>query len=324
MAGEPQPEASAQSKYKEVLFGALQSELEYYEERNRFALLVQDGTQGTVPFHLGEEMYDTRKVLMSMEARYAGGRQISHEDYKTILTLADAILRQENSEGFIPFAIRVRESSDILALTHHPRWYLQDLLLQRFINEEELESHKDLGVPSELLQDVTGVVDFCLKTHKWNTQYYHKYPSVGVLFSEDASKKKKFRAGEQANYLSWWRGMPFEISALLLECGIFDMIDDSSRGAFLARLAEMSAEELFDESYFGYPARPPHIPRYMEYLPRTGPAEQLLRMITGVYAGEPEIVKLKERLLANEYQQYSPAQLARLRQILSGEEDELV
>src|SRR3989338_4353548 len=105
--------------YKAVLFGALQSEQEYNEERERFARLVHEGTEGAVSFSLGEEMYDTRRILTSMEARYAGGKQVSHEEYQTVLALGKKLVAQENTEGFIPFLIRAKETSDIVALRHH-------------------------------------------------------------------------------------------------------------------------------------------------------------------------------------------------------------
>ncbi len=101
-------------------------------------------------------------------------------------------------------------------------------------------------------------------------------------------------------------------------------LDDSARSVYLAKLFEMCVEELFDRSYFWYPAKPPHIPRYMEKLPRTGNAEQLLKMIVGVYGAEQEITDAEEKVLKNEYQQYSRDQFKQLSQIFSGFEEDLV
>lgn len=318
-----EPTSLSSAQYKEVLFGALQSEQEYAEERNRFANLFVEGTEGAVSFAMGEEMYDTRKILTSMEARYAGGKQVPRKDYQTVLTLGSTLLLQENAKGFIPVLIRAKETSDIVALKHHPRWYLKDLILQRFMNEEEFVPHTNLGPPDDVARDLHAAINFCLAIHSWNTQYYNRYPSVGVLFSEDSPGRKKFRAGEQANHLVWWRGLPFEICTPLLELGFLDMLDDDTRGPCLEKIIEMCIGELFDESYFGQAMDPPRIPRYAEPPPRRDFAEQLLSMVIGIYGKDLAVVQARDRYLENENQQYSEPQMHRLENIFFGEEIEL-
>ena len=161
--------------------------------------------------------------------------------------------------------------------------------------------HEDIGTDEEAAQDVGAILSFCLTVHKWNTKYYSEHPSVGVLFSQENSEEKRYRVGEQANYLAWWRGLPYEICQMLIEFGLLDKLDENIRSRYLWELCAMAIEELFDTSYFQHYQKPPGVPRILEYPPRRQPAEQLLRMLVGVCGDQPAMENIKNLALSNNF-----------------------
>lgn len=320
MTEEVQPTGDQGQKYYKVeLFGSSQSEKEYNEERARFSALLK--VECDISPVEGIEIYDTRKTLMALAVKYAGGKAVPHDEYVTILSLGKKMLQHENKEGFIPFVVRNRKKHEFSAIMQYPHSYLTELVLQRFIDTEEMARHEEPVLGEGVAGDAQAALDFCLDVHAWNTEYYRRFPSVGVLFSEEVAEAKRFRVGEQANYLVWWRGLPYEISQLLIEFKVLDSLDDSRRDEYLGKLFAMGLEELFDESYFGYETKPPAIPRYLEFPPRLLYGEGILSMLGSQYTDNLVVQATQKKALANEYQQYSQKQLAWLQRIFSGPEE---
>lgn len=318
MAEEPGPHFT--STHREQYLRLIRNEQEYASERDRFAELIGDecGTSAEDAF----EMYDTRKVITALWIKDAEGKQLTRDDFILALSLGRSLLKQDDREGIIPFIVRTRKKyRDMTVLRNHPHSSLVDVISRRFIDIEEMEEEEADRLRGEISDDVCSALDFCLEIHKINTDYYRRFPSVGVIFSETTPDKKRFRAGEQANYLTSWRGLPYEISGYLLDMGILQFIDDGKRDYYLKSLIQMGVEELFDQGYFQYPGRPPHIPRTMEFIPRTGPAEQLLHIIALACERDPAVIQFREKIAANDYQQFSPSQLHTLRSIFSGGEE---
>ncbi|MDP2630033.1 MAG: hypothetical protein Q8P56_01355, partial [Candidatus Uhrbacteria bacterium] len=69
-----------QGKYEQVMFGALQSREEYFAERERFSQLAFQECSPPVPVEKAHEIFDTRKFLMSLAARYASEKFVLTED----------------------------------------------------------------------------------------------------------------------------------------------------------------------------------------------------------------------------------------------------
>lgn len=308
--------------YKEVLFGSRQTEQEYSEERGRFAQLLS--SECGVAYEDACDMYDTRKTLSLMEAKYAGGALLTRDDFLLTLSLGRKLLGYENIDGVIPFIVRNRKKHpDFSAIQHHPRYSLLEIISQRFIDTEEMMLHEQVGLEHEAATDVQDILDFCIAVHNWNTDYYRQFPAVGVIFSKEISDEKKFRAGEQANYLAWWRGLPYEICQTLMEFRLLDTLGENTRSDYLKKLCEMGLEELFDESYFEHRKRPPEVPRIAERPPRVQPAEQLLRMLVGEYGREPVMEEIKSQVFSNTFStlNFIDIQLAQLKEIFSPSEE---
>jgi|GEM_PF-5675103 len=309
--------------YVEARFGADENEQKQKEEREAFAELIFSGCG--ISKELANEMYDTRKMLIDLAVKETKGELLTHSELLLTLSLGKKMLHHDHQEGVIPFIARIRNvRKDLSVIRNHLHESLVDLVLQRFRDVDEMDEGEVAPIKHEVEEEVTATLDFCLEAHRLNTEYYRRFPSVGVIFSQDAKDDKKFRVGEQANYLTSWRGLPYLISASLVALEMLNYLSQERRSHYLGELCSMSLEELFDRNYLGYPVDPPHIPRYMERIQRTGSADQLLRSIVLVYGGDPAIVDARKGVEENEYQQFSQSQMAILKKIFSGEEDELV
>lgn len=323
MAEEPGGDVTIQRNYyKEAIFGGHQTEEEFTAEREKFAELIFN--ECGVGLDDARDLYDTRKMLSSLEATYAGGKMLTRDDFLLALTLGKKLLRYEDREGVIPFLVRTRKKyPELSAIQHHPRFSLIEIILQRFVDSEEMTRHENIGSLEDVAQDVRAAIDFCLVVHHWNTEYYRRFPSVGTLFATDAPDQKKDRVLDQANYLAWWRGLPYELCQALVEFRLPDHLDELTRSRYLGELSAMSIEELFDESYFQHRKRPPAVPHVRERPPRKQPADQLLRMLVGEYGGESGVREIKDKALANTYplMHFKNSQLERLREIFEPEEE---
>lgn len=323
MTSEPGGDPPIQRNYyKESLFGGHQTEEEYTAEREQFAECMF--SECGVEREGARDLYDTRKMLSSLEVTYAGGKMLTRDDFLLALTLGKKLLRHEDREGVIPFLVRTRKKHpELSAIQHHPRFSLIEIILQRFLDTEEMTRHEDIGSPEDGAQDVRAAIDFCLVVHHWNTEYYRRFPSVGTLFVADAPDQKKDRVLDQANYLAWWRGLPYELSQALVEFRLLDHLDERTRSRYLEELSAMSLEELFDESYFQHRKRAPAVPHMRERPPRKQPADQLLRMLVGEYGSEQGMQEIKDNALANTYSlmHFNNLQLERLRELFDPAEE---
>lgn len=248
---------------------------------------LEDKRFGRISSESAQQLYATRLALTTL---YETG-SIHQKDFSAYLSLGYDLMDQEGKMGIIPGIVHLKKIEGAIPRTmlYSPDFFFTDPILDYLIEHQPVEGAAN-AESSRYAAAVREVLLFAHSVYEWNTAYLRKNQLVGTIDPEvriasqgretrDMKQQKEIR-GPEANYLAFWRGIPFTLYREMCDNRILDWLKPHSKRSAIHHIIVEQQHELLYGGYFN--------PDLLEKIPRKGAAVSVLQSVKEQYGTASE------------------------------------
>jgi|GEM_PF-4127833 len=247
---------------------------------------LEDERFGRVSSESAQHLYATRLALTTLYEQGA----IPSDMFFAYLSLGHDLMDQEGRKGIIPAIVHLKRIEGAIprVLLYSPDFFFTDPVIDYLLDHQP--SKRTKGGGKKYISAVEQTLLFANSIYEWNTAYLRKNQDVGVIDPQvrieskgkqtREIKRQKAIRGPEANYLVYWRGVPFKLYQELTSNRILDWLPSGTRRKALHRIIVEQQHELLYGGYYN--------PDLLEKIPRKGDAMAVLRSVKEEYGTASE------------------------------------